>query len=228
MSKSEHINAPSLDLVDAFLQIFKHAAEQNYDYILILEDDFIFDPAVKDARHVNNIQHFLKKHHGENFHYLLGCIPMLQIPYTYTTRIAMISNGTHCCIYSKSNRDFILKQSPASIRDWDVNNWLSLFTKSIPRYMYYKPLCYQLIPKTENSDNWGKHNIFLYSLGKCVKCIFTILHLDTQIEPGYSFFYSFSILFAIVVLMVVIYLLTRIIRLLISLKKVGRRTGRTS
>ena len=226
--KSEHINAPALDLVDAFLQIFKHAAAQNYDYILILEDDFIFDPSVKDAQHVNNIQRFLKKHHGENFQYLLGCIPLLQIPYTYTTRIAMLSGGTHSCIYSKSNRDFILKQSPASIRDWDIHSCFHLFTKSIPRYMYYKPLCYQLLPQTENSEQWGKHNIFLYYFCKTTMFIFKLLRLDTQIEPGYSFIYSFSILFAFVILMAVIYLLTRIIRPLISLKKVGRRTGRRS
>jgi hypothetical protein len=224
--KSEHINAPALDLVDAFLQIFKHASEQNYDYILILEDDFIFVPAVKDLKNVNNIQHFLKKHHGENFQYLLGCMPSLQIPYDYTTRISIISAGAHSCIYSKPNRDFILKQPQTTIHDWDVYNCFNFFTKNIPRYMYYKPLCYQLVTRTENSDNWGKHNIFMYYLGKLLKFIFKLLRLDTQIEPGYSFFYYFSILFAFVILMVAIYLLTRIIRPLISLKKVGSRNRR--
>ena len=225
-SKSEQINAPALDLVDAFLQIFKHAAEQNYDYILILEDDFMFDPAVKDPKNVNNIQHFLKKHHGENFQYLLGCIPWLQIPCEYTTRIGIITNGTHSCIYSKPNRDFILKQSPTTIKDWDTYNCFNLFTKNIPRYMYYTPLCYQLFPNTENSDNWGKHNVFLYYLLKILKFIFKLLHLDTQIEPGYSLFYYFSMIFALCILLIVIYLFARIVRAVGFSTKMVRRTRR--
>jgi hypothetical protein len=225
-SKSEQINAPALDLVDAFLQIFKHAAELNYDYILILEDDFIFDPAVKDPKNVNNIQHFLKKHHGENFQYLLGCIPSLQIPYTYTTRVSILSAGMHCCIYSKSNRDFILKQSPTTIKDWDVYNCFNLFTKHIPRYMYYIPLCYQLAPKTENSKQWGSHNILIFYYCKLLQFIFKLLHLDTQIEPGYSFFYYFSIIFTLVMLLTVIYLFTRIARALGFPTKIVRRTRR--
>ena len=32
----------SYDLIDCFLQIFKHAEKENYNNILILEDDFIF------------------------------------------------------------------------------------------------------------------------------------------------------------------------------------------
>jgi hypothetical protein len=40
--KQDFITNPPYDLVDANLNIFKHAKENNYDNILILEDDFIF------------------------------------------------------------------------------------------------------------------------------------------------------------------------------------------
>lgn len=37
--KDKHITLPAYDLIDAFLQAFKHAKNQNYNNILILEDD---------------------------------------------------------------------------------------------------------------------------------------------------------------------------------------------
>ena len=47
--KAKYIDASALDLVDANLHIFKHAKDHNYDNILVLEDDFIFDKQIKDV-----------------------------------------------------------------------------------------------------------------------------------------------------------------------------------
>jgi len=38
------------DLSDAFMQCFKHANENDYDNVLILEDDFIFSHEIKKKR----------------------------------------------------------------------------------------------------------------------------------------------------------------------------------
>ena len=53
--KKSFINNPPLDLVDSFLEIFKHAEINNYNNILILEDDFIFSEKIKDTENINNV-----------------------------------------------------------------------------------------------------------------------------------------------------------------------------
>ena len=59
--KPDFIKNPPYDLVDAYINIFNHAKENNYDNILILEDDFIFNPEIKDKFHINNVNNFLIK-----------------------------------------------------------------------------------------------------------------------------------------------------------------------
>ena len=82
-NKNKYINGPSRDLIDAYLQIFKHARTEKYQNILILEDDFIFDPKIKDTFHQDNINSFVNKNKDTKFIYYIGCIPILQIPYDY-------------------------------------------------------------------------------------------------------------------------------------------------
>jgi hypothetical protein len=68
------------DLTDAFLQCFKHANERNYNNILILEDDFIFNPEIKDSKNINS----LNSSNGGNWRYwsrysrqrLRECVPL--------------------------------------------------------------------------------------------------------------------------------------------------------
>jgi hypothetical protein len=59
--KDKCINTPALDLVDAFLTIFKHSKNNNYKNILILEDDFFFDVKINNTLIINNINNFIKK-----------------------------------------------------------------------------------------------------------------------------------------------------------------------
>jgi hypothetical protein len=201
-SKGEHIQLPSQDLVDAFLQTFKHAKQENYENVLILEDDFIFSEKIKHVSTQKNICTFLNNHKNENFQYLLGCMPLIEMPYTFDGNHFknVLSLGTHACIYSKINREQLLKREQKYITDWDVyNNYY------FRRYTYYEPLCYQLFPDTENSDSWGKSNYLYYLSGLTIKKIFKFFKLDTQIEPGYSFFYLFSkILFYILLFTVIL------------------------
>jgi hypothetical protein len=60
--KADFIINPPYDLVDANLNIFKHAKNNNYDNILILEDDFIFDDKILDPFHRNNVNKFINTH----------------------------------------------------------------------------------------------------------------------------------------------------------------------
>ena len=202
--KDEHIKLPAHDLVDAFLNIFKHAKNQNYDNILILEDDFIFTEKIKKESIQHDICSFLNNNKNKDYQYFLGCVPSIHFPYTLDFKhfINISSLGTHAVIYTKKNREKLLKVNQKDITDWD---WYS-FTHS-RRYMYCEPLCYQLFYDTENSEYWGTNSYFLYIPARIVKKTFKMFKLDTQIEPGYSIFYILSKVFTFTLLILLILIL---------------------
>jgi hypothetical protein len=181
--KSLHKNTPPIDLIDAFLTVFQDAKEKQYNNILILEDDFIFDDSIRDPEIREKICSFLYEHREESYIYLLGCLPMIQFPYSYHHRIAVCKAGTHAAIYPKELRDQLLLVDQKMIVDWDV--YTNLYCR---QYMYKDSLCYQLFPVTANQQHWyyvpGFSELFTFARGW--------LQLDTQVEPGYSFFYYFS------------------------------------
>jgi hypothetical protein len=197
-SKDPYINISSLDLVDAFLKIFIDAKNKNYNNILILEDDFFFNEKIKNIFINNEINKFIinKNAINEQFMYYLGCLPYLRLPYNNNTNKLLCSTGTHACIYSKELRNYILNTDHKKINDWDLyNNFNSI------RYIYNKPLCYQLFPDTENSNNWEKN---FCNLGYIIKLFYKKLKLDIQPEPGYTFFYNFSKYILLCIILIII------------------------
>lgn len=188
--KEDHINNPAADLNDCYYQVFRHAAAHGYENILVLEDDFFFDETfVKEPENANLIIDFIIEKRNADFMYLLGCLPILQIPIGEHRRT--ISLGTHAVIYSRKCMERVLLSNQKNVGDWDV--WHNLHTQ---KYMFYKPLCYQLFPQTANQNGWLSNYLpeliqtvlLLYFIIPCLQC----LSLDKSITPGYSFFYTFS------------------------------------
>lgn len=199
--KNKNVKLPPHDLVDAFLTIFEHSNNpvQNYNNILILEDDYFFNEKI--VQETNTICSFLNNKNGD-FQYLLGCIPFIQIPCTLDfNHFLTISLGMHAVIYSKKNRERLLTIDRIHIKDWDLYNNIHNI-----RYTYKNALCFQLFPKTENSNYWGESNSIFFLGAPILKSIFKILKLDEQIEPGYSFFYGVSKLIPILFLMLLYFL----------------------
>ena len=210
--KDHHIKLPAHDLVDAFLQVFKHAKNQNYDNILILEDDFVFTEKIKKTSTQQDICTFLNNNKDKDYQYFLGCLPLLQLPCTLDSKhyINIGSLGTHAVIYTKKNREILLNVNQKVITDWDYYS----FTHS-RRYMYYEPVCYQLFPDTDNSKNWHKDNYILHILAVLTKKGFNFIKLDTQIEPGYTIFYIFSKVFAFIILILIFIIFYKIVNIVI-------------
>ena len=187
--KHIHEKLPAVDLTDAFLHAFKHAKNNKYENILVLEDDFMFSEKINDPSVASRINQFIVTKQHTEFIYLLGCLPFFQIPYDLYTNIVFVSAGTHAVIYSDKYITQLLEVDQKSISDWDLQNNLIL-----NRYTYYEPVCYQLCPETENSKNWGKSQpdyiwfITVYPL----KLIIKMLGLDKSVEPGYSIMYTAS------------------------------------
>lgn len=175
----------SYDLIDCFLQIFKHAEKENYNNILILEDDFIFSNDLKS--HVKNVNEYIKNLKDSSFIYFLGCLPWLKINSFFSRHSQLLaSTGCQSCIYSKKARENILNDNVYSMIDWDL--YLNLKILNITRYVYDKPLCYQTFPETENQKNWPN------PFGICTLFIIFLkfLGVTENIEPGTSFVYFMS------------------------------------
>ena len=205
--KAKYINASALDLVDANLHIFKHAKDHNYDNILVLEDDFIFDKQIKDVAHRNNIKSFVRTHKNYSFMFLLGCITFLQIPYNYYTN-RVISAGTHAVIFNKLLYNQTLNENLQNIKDWDIYcNY-----KFNQRYTYYIPLCYQLFPETENQKTWGnwEGSTFIDMYGVYIfKQLLKLLQLDINVEPGYTILYIVSRIPFYLLLILIIWIIVK-------------------
>jgi hypothetical protein len=184
------------DLIDTYLYIMNDAKQ--YDTILILEDDFMFHKDIKE--HTHNIDTFIQN--NTDYIYRLGCIPIIQLPYNMYTYIGL-SLATHSVLYSKSIRNKILENKIGDwnkIVDWDVYiNFVSV------NYIYYKPLCYQLFPNTENRNNWGNFNKFIHYIAQLFIVTFIkLMGIDTHAEPGYSILYTISKLLSLLIVLFIL------------------------
>ena len=185
--KETYINKPGLDLIDAYYYIFNHSIKNNYNNIIILEDDFILSDEIE--KHSLYIDEFIKN--KNDFIYYLGCFPLLSIPYNLLNFQLLFSLGTHAIIYNKLIINKILKYNKKNINDFDYFlNFKFIFNK----YIYYKPLIYQLIEETDNQKEWININksIIWKIMTKIMILIIKLLKLDIYYEPGTSIFYLFS------------------------------------
>jgi len=198
-SKQLSENKPPIDLIDAYYQVFKNAKIKNYRNILILEDDFIFSDKLNDPNITNDINNFINEKDNENFMYMLGALPHLQIHYMDKHYNLLLSSGTHGSIYSKKLRDTMMETVQFNkITDWDLHT--NLFCN---RYIYEKPLCYQLFNDTENSKYW----IDFLGISTLIRKYMKHLKLDKQAEPGYSICYTNSrkrIYYILIVIIIII------------------------
>ena len=200
-SKKLYDNIPPVDLVDAFQTVMEHAEEQQYKNILILEDDFIFDEQILDSKHTSRICTFMENNKSKSFIYLLGCLPMIQVPISYYTRYTPICGCTHAVIYTEKCRKIALSKKGNNIRDWDIYTNMN-FTQ----YMYYLPLCYQLFPETENQKHWphlfGLKDISIYFLN--------LFGMDKSPQPGFSIIYYISIWLFIIIAFTLLFILFKV------------------
>jgi len=189
------------DLVDATLQIYKHANQMNYKNILILEDDCFFDKKIQDKKVLNDLTTFFINHKDTSFTYRIGYLPIVSIPFfTHCFYGAYI--GTHAYVISESARQSILTRDQSIIKDIDEH--VQFFTT---QYAYCMPLAYQLFPATENQQTWGTNSQILpsfitKSIAQIMSSFLKLLNLDKSAYPGYNIMCIISrILFTILILL---------------------------
>jgi hypothetical protein len=197
--KNLHKQEPPVDLVDAFLKVFKHSIEQNYNNILILEDDFIFNSKIKNKEITNDIDNFINEKKGESFMYMIGVLPYIQIPYKNNHYKLIGSNGTHASVYSKKLIEDTLNNNNTKINDWDYHT-----NTTYVRYVYKEPLCYQLFTDTENSKYWDNS---IWNGSYFIRKYLKFLKLDIEFEPGYSTQYLISKIYILLQILIILFIL---------------------
>jgi len=207
---------PRFDLIDAFYKIFEHAKTKNYEYILILEDDFTMIEKIKNIKIRNEITYFLQNNKNIVDIYSFGLIPIISFPYYQNTYYVLNSFATHSMIYSKKFINKTLKKNKLTINDWDFYR-----ATNGKNFMFKEPLCYQLFTETENAKNWGSiMDIKYYDI--CQPFI-KITKIDKKID-GYYIFYNLSKLFGILlfigILIILFIIIIYIYNYLINKKKI--------
>jgi len=146
-------NISGYDLIDAYLNTMNHSIEHNYNNILILEDDFIFNEEIKNVNIINEIKNIFINN-KTSFYVSLGSINYFFIPFSASNVYRGIcSFASHSIIYNRKICFDILN-------DNNINNylhWDGYLTIKYIKYFYKFPLCFQKIPETENQKHWFKN-----------------------------------------------------------------------
>ena len=168
---------PAADIVEAYRFIFRHARDQGYGNVLVLEDDFTWG-RVSDADGAK-VSAFLARYADRPLVYHLGCLPAVMVPVGGGAFLTL-GCGTHASVYTKACRERVLG-STRKIRDGDMFLYFHCL-----RYAYERPLCYQLYGRTANSDQW----LQFCGLTPLLRLGARLLLLDRRAEPGYWLCYT--------------------------------------
>ena len=221
--KDNRVKCAPSDILNANIKIFEHAKMNNYNNILVLEDDFILNDKIKDSFHINNINKFLLDHKNKKIIYALGCIPIIQSPYDFYNSRIYVYGAAHSLIFSyKLYNELIIDYYNDKI-DIIHDQYLTI-KYPFNSYMYYTPLCYQFFPSTENSKYWIynsfpksqnmskiKECVSNFSL-KCTKAFNHLIKIDKQPEPGFTIYYTISKIISILLLIFILYIIYTIVK----------------
>jgi hypothetical protein len=197
----KNINNPGTDLIECNFYIFEHAKNNDYNNILILEDDFLLDEKIKNKKNINNIKKFFNKTKNKSFIYSLGCIPLLSIPLYYDsyTWYSPHALTTHAVIHTKKFREKLLNIGLNKIIEKDMGWDSKLLANS---YFYYKVLVYQTLEDTDNRKRWSI---------PILNRLMNLLNLDTQPKFGFRLVNYLSKLLLLFIFIFFVFILYKII-----------------
>ena len=139
----------AIGLRDTMLLIFQDAIDNNYENILVLEDDFMF---VENKETVDSAVSGAMKQLPENYHILLlGCQPTSGFQYRHSANVLNLQKGysTHSVVYSKQ----CIKEIMTRGMGYPIDNWLCDEIQVLGQtYCTYPFLCTQT-PGVSNIGN---------------------------------------------------------------------------
>lgn len=219
------INITYQDLTYTNMYIFELA--KNYGNILVLEDDFVFSETILNQDVLRDVNDFINTRKPSV--YYLGLTPcfinILTIFNKHTETYQDSSN--HAVIYSKKTRNQLTNLYHSRVKIGHIDD--DYYTGHIKnRYFYYKPLCMQSFPETENKKYWfdnpstnpiyRKLHYYSTKLGIAYQKLLK-LDQDGNLDEKYRLNYKIIKIFHIMVAAFLIYLLLVILRRLAYLGK---------
>lgn len=207
--KSLPVQNSIYDITHASIEIFKHANNNNYNNILLLEDDFKFSEKILKNNIIIYLNDFLIKRKDISFVYQLGCTPVLMIPYDLSSYIAYYTYNTHACIYSRIFRNTMIDQPTETITDWDLDV-SRIANTNLSKFTYYEPLCVQTAEQTDNRATWGSDPVVKF----ISDTVISTFKLDTDPAPGTNTIYMFAKILSFLVLLFICFIIYYTYRIL--------------
>ena len=175
------------DISHAYLNAFKHALENQYQNILVLEDDATFSNEFYNAENLKVVNEFIPKLDSNKFVFALGLIPWMSLYHSYGIRRSVLSTGTHATIFPASVIENIVRDC-SSISDMDM-----YVNMKCTRYFHHYPLVTQTFPETENFKNWGADFGILGTIARFLAgIIIWLFGLHKAAEPGTTIIYTMN------------------------------------
>ena len=197
-NKNLMLQSPNRDLIHALQTVFKDASKRNFERIIVLEEDCMFDERIKQEDVIQDLNTFFINKNPDvyNLGPFIHLSNPLDVLFHNKHKLLFFNGGSHCNVYNrkyfenKAYSDFYTA-SP------DMETNLQFHT-----YSYHKPLAYQLLNETENSkEGWGilkpiSDFVFIKPSG-----------IDKKIHPGYDNIYKVCDLFSVLMICSILYLL---------------------
>ena len=138
-------------LRDTMLLIFQDAIDNNYENILVLEDDFMF---VENKETVDSAMSGAMKQLPENWHLLFGgCQPTAGFMHRQSANLLNLQQAfsTHCVGYSKQG----IKEIMSRGMGYPIDNWLVSEIENLGQtYCTYPFLCTQREGMSDIGKQW--------------------------------------------------------------------------
>lgn len=190
----------AMDILDAYYHVFLDAKHNQYNHILVFEDDFFFDESKFDIKDIQNINNFIKNINPDIYN--LGPIVHYSHSYIFDSKhfISVLQATAHSVIYSRKYRsEFMNAYEKNKITDGADGMFFNHF--KFRKFCYWKPICFQLMEKTESRKAWN--NIL-------VDFLLLLTKLDKS-HKNYTITYHILVVAPIVIYALLIFLVVYII-----------------
>jgi hypothetical protein len=174
----------SSDLNDAYRNVFMDAISNNYDSILLFEDNFFFGDNYTKGD-INNICYFINENRPDIYH--LG--PLNHISFFSTTLHLWVLNMalSHATIVNRHFMELYIEDVCNNKVDLYDHHWNDL---RFQKYSYYKPICFQLLPDTKDQSLWQSNlKKWLVSISQLDKS--NVIYVPVHQTLLYSSYFTF-------------------------------------
>ena len=185
----KEIKTPPHDITHANNEILKDAIKNNYETILVLEDDFILSDKITDKKVIKDIRNIIQEKRNDDLVLKLGCLPFITLPYNSDFKRVFLSSGAHAVVYNSNVMRKMYNSKKFALNDYDASLNMHFYGRQL---MYKEPLIYQLWTETENKKYWDDWNGGLLNTGEWYFSLIKKLQLNKQVEPGTSIVYKYN------------------------------------